>query len=216
MKVHHYQKHNESVALEESKCKRCGENFEYYPSEKEGLYCEECVDNKWGNENLIHKSGKENPNYNSEQVFCEFCESEIEVKKSIFDKQNRHFCNRSCYGKWRSSWQEEENNPNYVDGREGSELYAGSWSRVRKSVLERDNYSCLICDKSKSEIGRNPDVHHIKPVRSFEDPDEAHKSENLICLCPECHSEVESGGSVAWNHIGLPTEVKKFILEESR
>lgn len=34
---------------EESSCENCGESFEYYPSEKDGLYCGECSDmNVWG------------------------------------------------------------------------------------------------------------------------------------------------------------------------
>lgn len=38
-----------------------------------------------------------------------------------------------------------------------------------------------------------PDVHHIKPVRDFDEPQEAHEMTNLITLCKRCHTSAEWG-----------------------
>jgi len=58
---------------------------------------------------------------------------------------------------------------------------------VRDKALERDNYTCQDCGKSKDDIGRNPDVHHKKPVKNFENQNDAHTISNLVCLCMDCH-----------------------------
>jgi predicted HNH restriction endonuclease len=34
-------------------------------------------------------------------------------------------------------------------------------------------------------------VHHIKPFREFDHPEEANKPENLIGLCQSCHMKRE-------------------------
>jgi DEAD/DEAH box helicase domain-containing protein len=42
------------------------------------------------------------------------------------------------------------------------------------------------------EIGRGHHVHHITPFRSFRDPDQANRLENLVTLCPNCHRKAET------------------------
>jgi len=53
-------------------------------------------------------------------------------------------------------------------------FYASSrWRRVRKLILERDNYTCQLCGKTNCELH----VHHINPT-------------SLITLCKSCHGKV--------------------------
>lgn len=49
-----------------------------------------------------------------------------------------------------------------------------------KNVLERDNNSCVIC-KCNDDI----QVHHIIPVKKFENEEEAHYKKNAVTLCAE-------------------------------
>jgi len=45
------------------------------------------------------------------------------------------------------------------------EKYGPDWRSVCETALERDEYMCQACGATRGELGRNPDVHHITPVR---------------------------------------------------
>jgi len=49
------------------------------------------------------------------------------------------------------------------------------------------------CGKERAETGHEPDVHHIEPVRNFDDPQDAHTLDNVVCLCRSCHRYAEIG-----------------------
>jgi 5-methylcytosine-specific restriction endonuclease McrA len=75
-------------------------------------------------------------------------------------------------------------------------LYYGSaWDEKRKQVLKRDNYECQNCgvdeDTHKKRRGFSLHVHHIVPLREFDDVTEANRLENLVSVCASCHNEVE-------------------------
>lgn len=85
------------------------------------------------------------------------------------------------------------------DTRRGLGVHHSSVHDERKRrALERDDRECVLCGVGTAEIGRNPDVHHIVPVRVFlETPvtteRDAHYLGNLACLCPSCHRRAEFG-----------------------
>ncbi|MEF8808514.1 HNH endonuclease [Natronomonas sp.] len=81
-------------------------------------------------------------------------------------------------------------------GRRGSE-YVGRWQSIKMEALERDDHACRRCGKTREEIGKEPDVNHLIPVRAFDDPQEAHRLLNVVCLCPSCHSTVEHQAEVS-------------------
>lgn len=87
------------------------------------------------------------------------------------------------------NWQGE----NHHRWMEGETEYSGRWWKGRQLALKRDDYSCQSCGTTKGEIGREPDVHPIKPVRVFDDPQDAHYLDNVVCLCRTCHPRVEWG-----------------------
>jgi 5-methylcytosine-specific restriction endonuclease McrA len=88
---------------------------------------------------------------------------------------------------------EGSGNPMYIDGESKQRNYGKGWKRAKKKALERDNYKCVICNKSKEELGKNPSVHHKIPVRKFGNPQDAHYLDNLVCLCEKHHPQVEYG-----------------------
>ena len=60
---------------------------------------------------------------------------------------------------------------------------------LRKLVLERDNWTCQRCGKSKNDdIELVLHCHHIEPVKR--NPVESADIDNCITLCKECHKEV--------------------------
>ena len=75
--------------------------------------------------------------------------------------------------------------------------YGPNWSQQRHMARERDGYRCTVCGVAES-AGRQHDVHHIRPFRSFgyipgvnENYKLANRLENLRTLCPSCHRKVE-------------------------
>jgi len=73
--------------------------------------------------------------------------------------------------------------------------YGSNWKRMRAKAVERDRYRCQSCGDSINELRSEEmsglHVHHIVPIRQFEEPEDANFLENLITLCPSCHSDVE-------------------------
>ena len=59
---------------------------------------------------------------------------------------------------------------------------------LRKLVLERDNWTCQKCGRSKDEdINLILHCHHTEPVKS--NPIESADMDNCVTLCKECHKE---------------------------
>lgn len=73
--------------------------------------------------------------------------------------------------------------------------YGKDWNSIRRNIIERDGNCCRICSMTKEEHYEKwncgIDVHHIKPLRSFDGPNEANKPDNLIAVCRNCHGEIE-------------------------
>jgi len=79
-------------------------------------------------------------------------------------------------------------------GKFGRDKDGLSWKVQRRLCWERDNYSCQDCGKTKSELGRNPDVDHEIPYRiSF-----SHDISNLKCRCSSCHKKIEAKRPELW------------------
>lgn len=169
---------------ESSTCRECGEEFRYYPSNKDGVYCSSCVDESDG---ILW----ENPAKEVERVSanCRQCGTEQQVLPSELERRKYGvFCDMECYGGWLSQNVVGENHHQWT---EGESTYSHGWSKIQRAALVRDDHECQVCGKKKEEIGRNPDVHHIEPVREFDHPGDAHTSDNVICLCRSCHTDVE-------------------------
>lgn len=112
--------------------------------------------------------------------------------KSLFDDLNNRirksgliFCSLACCNSYRKG----EYNPAWRGGH--PKYYGPDWRPARLVARRRDNYTCRRCGKHTK---RAPDVHHIKPVSSFENVNDANYLENLVCLCHTCHMIVEWHG----------------------
>lgn len=176
-------------------CKSCGTEFEYYPSEKRGLYCQQCVETEaW--RAPPSASGSDNPRWlgGKRTVACTVCRADVERWPS--ELSENPVCSEECRREWLSESFAGEGHPNWKDG--GSPSYGPGWNEVRRRALERDGYQCRLCTTTRDELGRNPDVHHITPVREIAAADEhtpadAHFLQNVVCLCPSCHRKAEFG-----------------------
>lgn len=87
--------------------------------------------------------------------------------------------------------------------------YGPNWPRQREAARERDGYVCMVCGRPEAP-GRQHDVHHKKPFRSFgyvrgenERYLQANALENLMTVCRDCHSRVETAEHVNQAMSGL-------------
>lgn len=174
----------------EVECNNCGCTFEIIRSHHKKVdnhYCDhDCQvehENREGSNNPSWKGGKKS-------VECHYCGSELKKYPYRYEEEDHFFCNHECRGKWFTEERSNENHPLW----EGySEDYGEDWLVMRNQTRERDDGTCQKCGVGKDELGQWPDVHHIEPVNSFDDPNEANFLENLICLCSSCHGKVEQG-----------------------
>jgi len=176
-----------------AECVCCGETFEYYPKKKAGKFCSPCyASNEIDTTTAV--SGADHPRWNGGKriCHCDRCGEQVERYPSQIGENV--FCGEPCRRAWLSEAFTGDGHPNWKGG--GNEEYGKGWRAVRQRALERDNYSCQVCGQSREELGRNPDVHHIRPVRSFIDSEshtreDAHYIENVISLCISCHRKAE-------------------------
>lgn len=64
------------------------------------------------------------------------------------------------------------------------EPYPFEWTNtLKESIKQRDNYTCMSCNKTKNEIKGHLAIHHIDYNKENLNP------ANLITLCSSCHSK---------------------------
>jgi 5-methylcytosine-specific restriction endonuclease McrA len=77
---------------------------------------------------------------------------------------------------------QKENSP-FWQGGKSYEPYSLDWTRtLRRSIRERDNYTCQICSRQQEDFAF--DVHHKDFDKNNCNPN------NLITLCKSCHSKI--------------------------
>lgn len=173
------------IGRHESECDFCGDTFEYYPSSEPGRYCSYSCKAR-------DKTGEENPFWNGGPVTleCVICGAEFETERSTQD--SRETCSTECMGIKRAGHWTGPKNPRWSGGAEGH-YYGPTWERLRDTFRE-DRCQMPGCERTETRYGSALHVHHIIPVREFDDPEDAHYSENLVTLCHEHHMAVEQHG----------------------
>ncbi len=68
--------------------------------------------------------------------------------------------------------------------------YGPTWAGQRRAARARDGYRCQMC--GLPEQGREHDVHHKIPFRTFASPEQANQLSNLVTLCRSCHRRAET------------------------
>lgn len=179
---------NWSGARQTTECERCGDEFEYYPSDKDGVYCPDCVEES---DEFLGTPSWEGKLTELVTTPCEQCGADVTVRESKRRYGAGRFCSRECVATWQSENWRGEDHPGWEGG--WNEDRINNWSAARRKVLERDDHTCQNCGSSAEDLEREPDVHHIVPIREFDDPNDAHTPDNLIVLCRGCHVAVEHG-----------------------
>lgn len=190
-------------------CKLCGTEFRFYPSEKEGIFCSDCVESEtWQTPPGL--TGSDHPRWRDRiSRDCAVCGTKIERTPGLFTTDDV-VCSKSCHNQWLSEAFSGDGHPNWKGG--GSRYYGKGWRRARFAALRRDNFACRVCGETADEIGRNPDVHHIVPVRIYDESSEtqiedAHRLDNLIALCVTCHRNADIGN--------IPASTLQTLIDET-
>lgn len=162
---------------ETAECKLCGETFDYYPSDKKGVYCSTCVENS---EEFLGTPYAEVHDIKRVTRGCEQCGEEMLLLKSDLERRERNgrFCSHECL----CLALQESNDAN---------SYNKGWTELRRKALRRDGNRCQECGVHKSSLDSDLDVHHLKPVREFKEASDAHTLSNVVCLCRSCHIRLE-------------------------
>lgn len=122
---------------------------------------------------------------------CIQCGEEFRMKKSQDRRGNRQCCSKKCRAAWQSVNQIGKHNPAWRGGYD--EYYGPNWHQQRRAARRRDQYTCQRCGTTEDALGRQLDVHHIQPFRTFRITRylEANSLANLISLCAQCHLIIE-------------------------
>ena len=83
-------------------------------------------------------------------------------------------------------------------GGKSFELYTIEWTEtLKRSIRERDRYTCEICKKSQGDVAFS--VHHIDYNKKNNNPN------NLISLCVNCHSKTNHNRNYWINYFYVRT-----------
>ncbi|OLD63445.1 MAG: hypothetical protein AUF65_02275 [Chloroflexi bacterium 13_1_20CM_50_12] len=119
-------------------------------------------------------------------LMCKYCKKEFERTRTSFKKNNKKFfCSDHCVYAYMRNIQRGENHPYWRGGR--YPYYGEDWREKQRRVRNRDNNTCQECGITKTQNGKNLQVHHILPRSQGGTNDMA----NLILLCNSCHLRQE-------------------------
>lgn len=116
-------------------------------------------------------------------IECERRGQSRPVLNSEIERGEGRFCGRECHSEWMSENRLGEEHHHWRPGETG---YAGEWWSVRGTTLGRDDHQYQRYKWTGDEVGRETDVHHVTPVREFEDTQDAHVIETVVTLCRSC------------------------------
>jgi 5-methylcytosine-specific restriction endonuclease McrA len=171
----------EQDRIESESCIICGRPA---PAEAGKTICSDECEHTFNSIRLLDKYAPTPKRYE-----CDWCGRIFKGKES-YEKQ---FCSEDCRAEWYSETFSGEGNPQWEGGTE--DYYGSDWHRQRKRAIDRDGGQCQSCGVSMEEHtekhGRGLHVHHITPLRKYEDKEQANQLENLITLCQACHGEHE-------------------------
>ena len=119
---------------------------------------------------------------------------EFEQKQSEAKKGKRHSVNRRIEQSARLQNISIDNWEGFASSKTDRLKASQEYKDWRRSVFERDNWTCQKCNKR----GSNLHAHHIEPKSKT--PEKVFDLQNGITLCASCHRQTDTYGV---NNIGL-------------
>lgn len=199
-------------------CEQCGDGYEVRPAKAdETRFCSNACHGQWRSENT---SGEDSWHWKggNKEVPCAYCGSPVEVRPVEFREDRDRFCDYECRGKWMSENWVGEDSPSWNYGTVSD--YGPNWRSQRKKALERDDFQCVGCGRSREghyELwGRDLEMHHKRPIKTFpfvddeynRDWEEANAVSNLMTCCKACHAEFDKVSQAKYP----PDEYPRYLV----
>lgn len=219
MKSHHSQVHGESIKGRVVCCDVCDDTFRkqkkkiqqhdnHYCCDDcrvEGrksrvtVSCNECdtdievIQSYAEKYDSIHCS--ESCRKNTFTVECDFCGKTVQKNGYQKERSKNYFCSNECHGMYKKENGIGRGKDNGMWSGGGVNYYGQNWHEKRNEALERDNYECVVCgldeERHQEKYGNGLHVHHIEPLRTFDDKCNGNSLDNLITMCSHCHKKWE-------------------------
>ena len=149
------------------------------PANKHFFCSRDCFREFWKVDILPNRINKDNKGITKK---CEFC-GKVFHRRKRGDRIDR-FCDRKCWGKWKSENIVGENNPTWKGNeKEYRNHLHRKWQRL---VKKRDNFQCKICGDNESILV----AHHIKSYKHY--PEMRYEVDNGITFCRKCHIQLHT------------------------
>ena len=163
--------------------------------EEDGPFSTNTYQNRFGSWNAALELAGLEPNrvWGGVEVKCWYCGERFRKKYSHAQLHDQHFCDAGCMGEWESEHYCGEDNPRWAGGYD--DYYGETWEAARRAAIKSDDSRCQACGRTREahreEFNTDIAFHHIQPIRTFEDPNEANSLDNLVTLCCRCHKRWE-------------------------
>lgn len=167
-------------------CAACGKEILREKKQAERWEKHFCSPECRGDYQKGRNTGKANPKYARIEKVCAWCGKVFETWPCTLGKVR--FCSMQCRNDWQSDKMKGENHHNWKGGtaeKRSCDMASREYKAWRKSVFERDGYTCRICGDDK---GGNLNAHHIKPYRDY--PELRYEVSNGVTLCEACHIKI--------------------------
>jgi 5-methylcytosine-specific restriction endonuclease McrA len=196
VKRHYGRQHEGSIWGVLTECANCDTEYrerKYRVENCSVTYCsKDCQKEHYNTDDIpiTPLSGEDSPNWSGGliTVECDYCGKETEKRPDYVERCKYNHCSEECNWRHHSERYQGEDHPLWEGG---YEYYGHNWANQAEKARERDDHICQGCGTHQDEFDSALNVHHITPLREFDDYEEANKLENLVSLCDGCHREWE-------------------------
>lgn len=168
-------------------CVQCGKEFQRKAylenwSTERGPFCGFGCYGQWQSENM---RGENNPTYRPDthlDLVCDWCGVEFQRERWRHQRSSvgLAFCSRPCFLDYARKHWVGPGSPTWKGGDDPRRCYG--YLGAREKAKDRDGHICQDCNSTSDLV-----VHHIVPLKEFQDVRDAHVLDNLVTLCTKCH-----------------------------
>ncbi|SEN90233.1 hypothetical protein SAMN05216388_10066 [Halorientalis persicus] len=138
-------------AKEKTECERCGDEFEYYPSDKKGVYCPTCVEEA---DEFLGTHYAEVHDIEPVSRECKQCGEQFEVLPCFTRDGDRKFCDHDCLSSWLSDeWGAGLRCTMATGARFGDERLSGTITNVASVVKTVTRWAVILTFITSGQFG---------------------------------------------------------------